>query len=232
MKTLDNKTTNAYNLLLQKINGLNEKERVNITKVLLFAIEKHKDQTYDWEDGKKLPYSYHVICVAINAYKFSSEGIEPILVGLLHDIIEDKKALVGEIEQLLNNQGLDKNKLVKSIILLDRTQYLSEPKGYYKEILNDENAIVVKSADLVANLQAGLDCFEDVMNSEKRLWIYKYLFEIKNYILPSDNFHKLKHYKNIRREFDAVSSNIIKRFSQKHLEEFNKFMEAQNESRN
>ncbi len=232
MKNPDNKTINVYNILLQKINSLEEKERVDITKVLLFAIEKHKDQTYDWENRKKLPYSYHIICVTINACKFSSENIEPILVGLLHDTIEDKKALFEEIEQLLKNQYL--NKIVKSIVLLDRTQYHGESKvkDYYNGILNDENALIVKSADLLANLQAGLDCFENVINSEKRFWIYKYLFEIKNYILPSDNFHRLKYSKNIRREFDAVSSNIIKRFSQNNLEEFNKFVEAQNESRN
>jgi len=154
-----------------------------ITEAFLFALEKHEGQYYVWKKGRKLPYTYHLCKCALNTAALSYED-KPIVIALWHDLLEDGKTTKKDIMNQLRNNCLNIPEIINALILLDKGNS-SSPKEYFSNILQNEDASLVKTADLIANLDECIDRFDEMIGNEQRFWIYDYLIEIPQFFLNS-----------------------------------------------
>jgi len=114
-----------------------------------FAIKAHGDQKY----GDEFPYAMHLQAVESVLIRFGFIEDEVLRCGaFLHDVLEDTFVQYEEIEVFFGSE-------VASIVSL-----LTEPKGgnrqwrheqTYPKIRNNENAVILKLADRIANIEAG-----------------------------------------------------------------------------
>ncbi len=117
------------------------------TKARQFAIERHGQQKY----GKR-PYSFHLDQVAEIA---ASYGEAAVVVSFLHDVVEDTKTSLKEVESLFG-------RLVSECvsILTDEpgeTRKDRKEKTYQKmsKVVGElELALIVKASDRLANVRA------------------------------------------------------------------------------
>ena len=122
-----------------------------ITKVkeaAYFAISKHGNQTYDG-----YPYYYHLEQVVDVLKEFEFTEDKYIISGYLHDVLEDGDASYNDIKDLF---GVDVAEIVYSVSdELGRNRKERKAKTYPK-IRANKDAIIVKLADLIANLRNSL----------------------------------------------------------------------------
>ena len=151
------------------------------------AINEHK---YDIYGNHKEPgdyFKYHLDEVRNIAKKIDGSSLHPHkieIVALLHDIIEDHP----DTENLIKNTFGDR--LFNSIKLLTRDRSIRE-ELYFKNISEDEIAIIVKTADRIANISK----LKEITDIDKRkrliskyLWEYKFLEEyFDGYLNEIDN---------------------------------------------
>lgn len=154
-----------------------------IIAALLFALEKHEGQYYDWKRGKKLPYAYHLCKCALNTTAFSNEE-KHFVIALWHDMLEDGKATRKEIKNELKKYSVNSNEVIDALIALDKGNS-SSTKEYFGKILHNENACIVKTADIISNLNECIERFSEMIDNEQRFWIYDYLIEIPMFFLNS-----------------------------------------------
>ncbi len=108
-------------------------------KALLYAVEKHAGQ----KRKNGTPYIEHPIAVA-NRLREKGYGLEYILTGLFHDLLEDTDATEEEIMCLSNADVLE------AVKLLTKTE---NNEDYVDNILKNDIAKVVKNEDRLHNLR-------------------------------------------------------------------------------
>ncbi len=113
-----------------------------IKNVMRIAYEAHKDQY----DKSGVPYIFHLVSVA-SAF----EDEDAIIVGLLHDYIEDtcRGKDIEEVKQSLIDKGLSEIQ-VEAIVTL--THVKNEPyNAYIQRVAKNSLAAKVKIADIENN---------------------------------------------------------------------------------
>lgn len=216
------KSVSAYTRLLSKI------RQKAIEKAFLFALEKHEGQSYAW-NRKKLPYSYHISKAGFNALSLSSNK-EAHIIALWHDIIEDKRAKEGHIAQELKNnayKGILPSSLISSLLLLDKNNSASI-KEYYAGICKDKNALIAKTADIMANLDACIEQFNCMIRAGRRFWIYDYLIEIPVFLLESKELNASSFRQRTKKEIQPRISRLLSLLPEKNLEEFRQYKKGAN----
>ncbi len=117
----------------------------SLNKALIFAKEKHSGQKR--KNGED--YINHPLKVAI-MLSDAGYGIDYVLAGIFHDLLEDTDATEEEILTLSNKDVLE------SVKLLTKTKGVSG-KDYIDKILKNPIAKAVKNADRIQNLQDAMD---------------------------------------------------------------------------
>lgn len=116
---------------------------------LVFATEKHGSQSYD----KDKPYIFHLanVCQTLVRFGFSIDASCDIQVaGILHDVVEDTDTKVNEIRSLFGDAVADIVWLVT-----DKSGQNREERHHntYPELSKNRNAIIVKLADRITNVE-------------------------------------------------------------------------------
>lgn len=181
---------NSYEELLKTVNY-----DKTIVKIFIFVLEKHEGQYYEWKNQKKLPYAYHLAKCATIISKLRGAKKQHIILALLHDIIEDKRATENEVKEELSKEeyvSIEKNtdELIKALMLLDKNNFHSDEQ-YYKQILQNTDASIVKTADILANLNECIARATEMLQNEQRFWIYEYLAQIPKYFSNPEILQKL-----------------------------------------
>ena len=211
-----NPAINAQNKFINSISKFSEEDKLIIENALAFAIKKHKDQWYDWKNGKKTPYTYHILKVAINVQKFDN-SVQGIISALWHDILEDTNATIDELSEFLKKHNLSAQ-IIDVLQSLNRKNF-DTPLKYYEKILQNETSFKVKTSDLLANLEASNNRLQEMLSNETRFWFYRYLAEIKYLIFPKFSEQNYLLFE----ELNKISFQIIKQLSQKQIEELQEF---------
>jgi len=138
--------------------------RKKIDEARSFAAEKHGNQKYD-----KFPYEVHLINV-INV--LLSNGILPdteINIDLwssawLHDVLEDTDTARDEI---IDRFGINIFEIVWSLTDGKGENRKEKKQAMYERLILNQNAIIIKLADRIANLQ-----FSIINNNQEKIKLY------------------------------------------------------------
>lgn len=131
-----------------------------IEKALTFAKEKHKFQK---RKGTNLPYFVHIEAV-YNLLQKSGADIDTIIVGILHDTLEDTDTSINE---LVDNFGVEIAYMVDTLSERKSISYKERKHMQNLRIKNSTHKIkLVKCADCVANLS---DSIKE-MSEEQNFW--------------------------------------------------------------
>ena len=129
----------------------------NEEKALQIAIEAHEGQ----KDKVGKPYVLHPITVG-----FMGENEAEMIVGFLHDVVEDTSVSIEDLEKIFDKGITDALRLL--------THDKSEPYWTYVDrIKNSGNklALAVKTNDLKHNIIRGTIAGLDTSKLQKALWI-------------------------------------------------------------
>ena len=149
-----------------EVNKMNEKPLVNIASDL--ALQWHGSQFY----GNK-PYSTHLEAVVAVLCRFGFCDPETTAAGWLHDILEDTECTVEELKKCgVSENTIDMVKAVTDEPGVNRKE--RKAKTYLK-IKKSRDAIILKLADRIANVEAG-DKKEMYLNEHPSFYaaLYKY----------------------------------------------------------
>ena len=200
----------TFESFFKEISFFSKAEQLVLVSAFFYALEKHEDQFYLWKNGKKISYGYHVVQAALHVLSFSKD-ITSVFLALWHDLLEDKRVSKKEVLEELDKYSYSlltsKDKIILSLELLDKNNS-SSLFDYYSQILKDPQVLVAKAGDLVANLNASLVRYDEMILNEQRFWIYEYLYIIYFIILPrcknkSVCFTLLNISKDLQHKFDA-----------------------------
>ena len=146
-----------------------------INEAMAYATEKHKNQR------KKIigePYINHIIDVA-NILKENGADEETIIVGILHDTLEDTDATYSEIKNLFGKKIAD---MVKIESELKELPYKQRKAEHMKRVRKSSyNTKLVNCADKVSNLKSMIRIYkkgkEDIWkwfsgSKEDIIWYY------------------------------------------------------------
>jgi GTP diphosphokinase / guanosine-3',5'-bis(diphosphate) 3'-diphosphatase len=146
------KVTQARDELFRQIELRHSPEEIEqIKKAYFFAEKAHSDQTR--KTGE--PYITHPIAVARIINDELGLGANPIIAGLLHDIVEDTDYCSEDIRE---NFGEDVEKLVGVVTKQIKDKYVaSKQVDNFNQMLNsfhyDIRALLVKLADRLHNMR-------------------------------------------------------------------------------
>ena len=130
-----------------------------IQKAIKFASKTHNHYQQQTRKGKVIPYITHPLAVGIILSQVKASQ-EVIVAGILHDTIEDsseeKKVTPAMLEERFGKEVKD---LVLSVTEEDKNLSWEERKKQALEHVEEfsENSLLVKSADIVANLAELVD---------------------------------------------------------------------------
>ena len=192
--TTDNKTINLqiareYKSLLKiSYQTLSDDDKVLIRKALDVAIDAHSTQTR--KSGK--PYIFHPLSVAkIVASKIGLDA-QSIASALLHDVVEDTKYSIVQIEEIFGKEIAKIVDGLTKISKLKKEKILSIQAENFRKMLltlnDDIRVILIKIADRLHNMKT-LDFLSEEKQlkiSSETLYIYAPiahrigLYEIKN----------------------------------------------------
>ena len=192
--TTDNKTINLqiareYKSLLKiSYQTLSDDDKVLIRKALDVAIDAHSTQTR--KSGK--PYIFHPLSVAkIVASKIGLDA-QSIASALLHDVVEDTKYSIVQIEKIFGSEIAKIVDGLTKISKLKKEKILSIQAENFRKMLltlnDDIRVILIKIADRLHNMKT-LDYLSEEKQlkiSSETLYIYAPiahrigLYEIKN----------------------------------------------------
>src|SRR5665213_3526717 len=116
----------------------------------VYASQKHKDQKY----GENLPYTEHLSHVAevLLLFKFDSEDLQ--VAAWLHDTVEDTDATVAQIQMIFGNNVAD---IVSRVTNEPGKNRKEKHLKTYPKIRTSEDAITLKLADRIANVETSLE---------------------------------------------------------------------------
>jgi (p)ppGpp synthase/HD superfamily hydrolase len=206
----------AQNEFLESIKEFGEEDKLVLENALAFAIKKHKDQWYDWKNNSKTPYTYHILKVAVNVQKFNRTPVA-IISALWHDLLEDTNVTIEEISEFLKKHTLPPQ-TIDVLQSLNRKNF-NTPAEYYEKIFQNELAFSVKTADLLANLEASYNRINEMLSNETRFWFYRYLAEIKYLIFPKFSEKNSLPFE----ELNKISFQIITQLNSSQIEELQEF---------
>ena len=114
-------------------------------KAIKFAEEKHAGQFYGTE-----PYIVHCNAVAAVLIRFGLTGETLLSAAILHDVIEDTQTNYNDIEAAFNKEVAEIVYCVTDELGRNREE---RKEKTYPKIRNNHNAILVKLADRIANVE-------------------------------------------------------------------------------
>lgn len=126
----------------------------------VYATEAHKAQTYSGNQ----PYTKHLYAVESVLRRFSITDEDMLCAAWLHDIVEDTPTTVEEVRDLFGDRVAALVYAVTNEAGANRAE--RHAKTYHKIQANDE-ALQLKLADRIANVEA---CIED---KDSRIKMYK-----------------------------------------------------------
>jgi (p)ppGpp synthase/HD superfamily hydrolase len=133
----------------------------NIREAREFALKAHGNQKY----GEQ-PYSVHLESVAELLVPF---GEEAQMLGYLHDVVEDTKTRIEEIEQRFGQQIARCVELLTDEPGKNRRERRARTNAKLSQVgKEDELALIVKAADRLANLRASVIC-----SDQSKLQMYR-----------------------------------------------------------
>ena len=134
---------------------MSEKISSEISKyqqALLFATKSHSTQMYDSDK----PYLFHLNLVGIVLSRFGFDFIRnPNLhiAALLHDTLEDTKTSYNELKTMF---GENVAEIVYSVTDGKGRNREERHRNTYPELANNLEAVVIKLADRIANVEYGI----------------------------------------------------------------------------
>ncbi len=141
-----------FELLLDNIKKYNKDEIERIIQAYNFASDAHKEQFR--ESGE--PYIIHPVNVCINLAKFHADGAT-LVAGMLHDVVEDTKYTLEDIE---NKFGSEVAKLVDGVTKISNIHFSSLDEARDANIrriitsLNEDvRIIIIKLCDRLHNIR-------------------------------------------------------------------------------
>ena len=228
-KILPKEINNLYKDLVQSsYQKLNEEEKKIIKDSLIIAYNAHDGQLR--KSGE--PYIYHPIGVAkIVAHNIGLDS-DSIAASLLHDVVEDTKLTITDINKAMgNNIGKIVDGLTKISILRKNKDYSVQAENYRRMLLtlhNDIRVILIKIADRLHNMRT-VEYLDDIKKEKiasESLYIYAPLahrvglFNLKNELEDlSLKTIEPKTYKSIKNKFDKSQDS-----QEKYIESFKKLI--------
>ena len=207
---------------------LNKKEKEIIKDSLIIAYNAHDGQLR--KSGE--PYIYHPIGVAKIVAHDIGLDCDSIAASLLHDVVEDTKLTIKDINKAVgNNIGKIVDGLTKISILRKNKDYSIQAENYRRMLLtlhNDIRVILIKIADRLHNMRTieHLDNIKKEKIASESLYIYAPLahrvglFNIKDELEDlSLQTIKPKVYKSIKEKFDKSLDS-----QEKYIESFKKLI--------
>ena len=188
-KILPKEINNLYEDLVKgSYQILNEEEKKIIKNSLIIAYNAHEGQLR--KSGE--PYIYHPLGVAkIVAHSIGLDS-DSIAASLLHDVVEDTKLTITDINKAMgNNIGKIVDGLTKISILRKNKDYSVQAENYRRMLLtlhNDIRVILIKIADRLHNMRT-IEYLDDIKKEKiasESLYIYAPLahrvglFNLKN----------------------------------------------------
>lgn len=141
-----------FDTLLDAIKKYNKDEIERIIDAYNFANDAHKDQFR--ESGE--PYIVHPINVCINLAKFHADGAT-LVAGMLHDVVEDTKYTLEDVEKHFGNEVA---KLVDGVTKISNIHFSSLDEARDANIrriitsLNEDvRVIIIKLCDRLHNMR-------------------------------------------------------------------------------
>ena len=228
-KILPKEINNLYKDLVQgSYQKLNEEEKKIIKDSLIIAYNAHEGQLR--QSGE--PYIYHPLGVAkIVAHNIGLDS-DSIAASLLHDVVEDTKLTITDINKAMgNNIGKIVDGLTKISILRKNKDYSVQAENYRRMLLtlhNDIRVILIKIADRLHNMRT-IEYLDDIKKEKiasESLYIYAPLahrvglFNLKNELEDlSLKTIEPKTYKSIKNKFDKSQDS-----QEKYIESFKKLI--------
>jgi len=154
------------NATSEKSNRITESENQRFLKALTFTIIKHDGQ---YRKGG-LPYVTHPLSVS-EMLRAKGYGIDYMITGLFHDLLEDTDATEEEILELGGPEVLEAVKLLTKV----KPYVMAEYIGHIKE---NKIARAVKACDRLHNLTCAFDADEEFRR--------KYILESVDWYLDFD----------------------------------------------
>ena len=222
--------------ILKEVEKYNKTEVPLVKKAYEMALSAHEGQYR--ESGE--PYIIHPLHVCMNLIKFRADGAS-LCAGLLHDVAEDTKITIQDIEKEF---GTDIAKLVDSVTKLNNMHFPSKDEATNANIrrlinsLNDDvRTIIIKLCDRLHNMQTlqykkpekQKRCAEETLNIFVPLAYFIGAFRLKCeledlcllYIDP-ENYHLLDEtYKHIEKDYESclekTQKDIKKKLSEHNI---------------
>ncbi len=228
-KILPKEINNLYEDLVKgSYQILNEEEKKIIKDSLIIAYNAHEGQLR--KSGEL--YIYHPLGVAkIVAHNIGLD-CDSIAAALLHDVVEDTKLTIKDINKAVgNNIGKIVDGLTKISILRKNKDYSVQAENYRRMLLtlhNDIRVILIKIADRLHNMRTVeyLDEIKKEKIASESLYIYAPLahrvglFNLKNELEDlSLKTIEPKTYKSIKNKFVKSQEN-----QEKYIESFKKLI--------
>ena len=117
--------------------------------VKFFAAVKHAGQAY----GSGLPYTHHLAAVEQVLRRFNIADENLLIAAWLHDVVEDTETKLKEVEEMF---GPEVARLVHAVTNEDGPNRKTRHALTYPKIREaGENAIRLKLADRIANVESG-----------------------------------------------------------------------------
>ena len=228
-KILPKEINNLYkDLVKSSYQKLNEKEKKIIKDALIIAYNAHEGQLR--KSGE--PYIHHPLGVAkIVAHNIGLDS-DSIAASLLHDVVEDTKLTITDINKAMgNNIGKIVDGLTKISILRKNKDYSVQAENYRRMLLtlhSDIRVILIKIADRLHNMRT-IEYLDDIKKEKiasESVYIYAPLahrvglFNLKNELEDlSLKTIEPKTYKSIKNKFDKSQDS-----QEKYIESFKKLI--------
>lgn len=161
-------------MLRNSYQTLSREDKLKIRKAFDFSVEAHKEQRR--KTGE--PYIYHPIAVAKIVANEIGLGANSICAALLHDVVEDTKVTLEDIERIFGKTIAKIVDGLTKISRLNKDKDISIQAENFRKMLltlnDDVRVILIKIADRLHNMQTLESMHEDkqIKIASETLYIY------------------------------------------------------------
>lgn len=161
-------------MLRNSYQTLSREDKLKIRKAFDFSVEAHKEQRR--KTGE--PYIYHPIAVAKIVANEIGLGANSICAALLHDVVEDTKVTLDDIERIFGKTIAKIVDGLTKISRLNKDKDISIQAENFRKMLltlnDDVRVILIKIADRLHNMQTLESMHEDkqIKIASETLYIY------------------------------------------------------------